>query len=195
MSKVLKPFRLEESLIADIQSLADADDRSFSYTAAKLLRRAADEAKADAGMEATKPIPVVKETMTEAYPDGLNIMCWLMWVKFRRAAKFKKYKTDATMKKLAKMGDYDYQAAVVKNSIDNEYQGLFEVRGYAKHPKASQQLSPSERVAQACNVQAASFGFLSEVMVSDDRDVHRQVDQEEWIDTNVHLDCRDITAK
>ena len=61
------------------------------------------------------------------YPDELNVEAWNLWLDFRKKAKFKKYKTDSTMKKLAKMGSYDEQLLIVKQSIDNEYQGLFPV--------------------------------------------------------------------
>ena len=62
------------------------------------------------------------------YPVGLNVDAWLSWVEFRKKAKFKKYKTDAAMKKLAKMGNFDEQALIVQNSIDLEYQGLFPLK-------------------------------------------------------------------
>tara|TARA_R110002051_G_scaffold318201_1_gene400253 strand:+ start:1108 stop:1581 length:474 start_codon:yes stop_codon:yes gene_type:complete len=62
------------------------------------------------------------------YPVGLNVEAWLSWVEFRKKAKFKKYKTDAAMKKLAKMGNFDEQAKIVQNSIDLEYQGLFPLK-------------------------------------------------------------------
>jgi len=62
------------------------------------------------------------------YPVGLNVDAWLLWVEFRKKAKFKKYKTDAAMKKLAKMGNFDEQALIVQNSIDLEYQGLFPLK-------------------------------------------------------------------
>lgn len=63
------------------------------------------------------------------YPDNLNIAAWDKWIEFRKMAKFKKYKSDATMKKLAKMGDHETQMLIVQQSIDNEYQGLFALRG------------------------------------------------------------------
>lgn len=65
-------------------------------------------------------------------PEGLNTEAWGSWVEFRKKAKFKKYKTDAAMKKLAKMGDFDEQALIVQNSIDLEYQGLFPLKANNK---------------------------------------------------------------
>tara|TARA_R110002124_G_C8664452_1_gene490602 strand:- start:73 stop:552 length:480 start_codon:yes stop_codon:yes gene_type:complete len=65
-------------------------------------------------------------------PEGLNTEAWESWVEFRKKAKFKKYKTDAAMKKLAKMGNHDEQALIVQNSIDLEYQGLFPLKANNK---------------------------------------------------------------
>lgn len=61
-------------------------------------------------------------------PDNLDIVAWDKWIAFRKEAKFKKYKTDAAMKKLAKC-DFNDQILIVQQSIDNEYQGLFELKG------------------------------------------------------------------
>ena len=73
--------------------------------------------------------PKVKTELAEiAYPDNLNIGAWDLWVQFRSKAKFKKYKTDAAMKKLAKMGTKNEQYLIVQQSIDNEYQGLFAIK-------------------------------------------------------------------
>ena len=60
-------------------------------------------------------------------PDNLDIVAWDKWIAFRRDAKFKKYKTDAAMKKLAKC-NFDDQMKIVQQSIDNEYQGLFPLK-------------------------------------------------------------------
>lgn len=60
--------------------------------------------------------------------DNLNIDAWDKWIAFRRKAKFKAYKTDATKIKLAGMGNYEEQMLIVQNSIDLEYQGLFPLK-------------------------------------------------------------------
>jgi len=62
------------------------------------------------------------------YPEGLNVGAWDLWIAFRKKAKFKKYKSDAPMKKLAKMGNLNEQMLIVQNSIDLEYQGLFPLK-------------------------------------------------------------------
>lgn len=84
----------------------------------------------------TKERSIVKKILlpaiVAAIPDGLNVAAWESWVEFRKKAKLKKYKTDAAMKKLAKMGNFDEQALIVQNSIDLEYQGLFPLKANNK---------------------------------------------------------------
>ena len=65
------------------------------------------------------------------YPDNLDVAAWNKWIAFRKQAKFKKYKTDAAMKKMAKC-DFNDQMKIVQQSIDNEYQGLFELKSSQK---------------------------------------------------------------
>ena len=62
------------------------------------------------------------------YPVNLNVTAWDSWVEFRKKAKFAKYKTDATMIKLSKMGNENEQMLIVQNSIDCQYQGLFALK-------------------------------------------------------------------
>ena len=77
--------------------------------------------------EAKKPKPKTEIAVVE-YPENLNIVAWNIWIEFRKKAKFKKYKTDAGMKKLATMGNHAEQMKIVQNSIDCEYQGLFPLK-------------------------------------------------------------------
>ena len=83
----------------------------------------------------TKAKPV-KKAKTELaivnYPMALNVYAWELWIEFRKTAKFKKYKSDAPMNKLIKMGNGDEQLLIVQQSIDNEYQGLFELKSSQK---------------------------------------------------------------
>ena len=68
--------------------------------------------------------PIIKDIR----PDGLNCEAWDLWIEFRRKCKFRKYKTDAPMKKLIAMGNEETQALIIQQSIDSEYQGLFPVK-------------------------------------------------------------------
>ena len=67
-------------------------------------------------------------TNPESAVKGLNYDAWNLWIEFRKKAKFKKYKTESPMKKLAEMGDHNQQMLIVQQSIGNEYQGLFPLK-------------------------------------------------------------------
>ena len=102
-----------------------------------------------------KPKQKPKNEVSEViYPDNLNVGAWDLWISFRKKAGFKKYKSDATMKKLAKMGDANQQFLIVQQSIDNEYQGLFALKGNGNgsNQTPSKKLSAYER-ARAVNDQ------------------------------------------
>ena len=76
-----------------------------------------------------KPVKSAKTELAEVtYPIKLNIEAWDKWIAFRKIAKFKAYKSDATMKKLSEMGNHGEQMLIVQNSIDCEYQGLFALK-------------------------------------------------------------------
>lgn len=97
-----------------------------------------------------KPSPKSKVELAPVeltYPMYLNITAWNKWIEFRKVAKFKKYKSDATMKKLAKMGDANEQKLIVQQSIDNEYQGLFALKGNNNgHQSTGKKESSHERI-------------------------------------------------
>ena len=95
-----------------------------------------------------KPAKKAKNEVAEViYPMQLNVYAWELWVAFRKTAKFKAYKSDAPMKKLIKMGDGDEQLLIVQQSIDNEYQGLFALKGNNNgHQSASKKESSHERI-------------------------------------------------
>lgn len=69
-----------------------------------------------------QPIPVTYQLLTHI--ENLNLEAWAKWIEYRKAAKYKKYKTDATAQNLAKYPQ-ELQARAVEHSINNEYQGLF----------------------------------------------------------------------
>ena len=56
--------------------------------------------------------------------DGLYINAWDEWLAYRSKMKYKKYKTTALARKLAKLPP-DAQLACIEHSIGNQYQGLF----------------------------------------------------------------------
>ena len=75
-----------------------------------------------------KPVKKAKTELVEVYPASLNVGAWELWIDFRKKAKFAAYKTDATLKKLSKMGNAAEQMLIVQNSIDMQYQGLFALK-------------------------------------------------------------------
>lgn len=126
MTKKIKSYNLSEDVITAISSKAAEDDRKDSDWLNRFLTAELVEVKITPVKTALKPFDAVQ------YPVGLNVDAWLLWIEFRKKAKFRKYKTDAAMKKLAKMGNFDEQAKIVQNSIDLEYQGLFPLKANNK---------------------------------------------------------------
>lgn len=126
MSKKIKSYNLSEDVIAAISGKASKDDRKDSDWLNRFLTAELVEVKITPVKTALKPFDAIQ------YPAGLNVEAWLLWVEFRKKAKFKKYKTDAAMKKLAKMGNCEDQSLIVQNSIDLEYQGLFPLKANNK---------------------------------------------------------------
>lgn len=114
-----KTYNLSKDVYEAINKKAIADGRIDSDWLNRFLTAELVEVEIKPAKTALKPFDAIQ------YPVGLNVEAWLLWVEFRKKAKFKKYKTDAAMKKLAKMGNFDEQALIVQNSIDLEYQGLF----------------------------------------------------------------------
>jgi len=72
--------------------------------------------------------PKAKAKTEIAVVENINNYAWDKWIAFRKKAKFKAYKTEATKIKLAGMGNYAEQMLIVQNSIDLEYQGLFPLK-------------------------------------------------------------------
>ena len=121
-----KTYNLSKDVYEAINKKAIADGRIDSDWLNRFLTAELVEVEIKPAKTALKPFDAIQ------YPVGLNVEAWLLWVEFRKKAKFKKYKTDAAMKKLAKMGNFDEQALIVQNSIDLEYQGLFPLKANNK---------------------------------------------------------------
>lgn len=121
-----KTYNLSKDVYEAINKKAIADGRKDSDWLNRFLTAELVEVEIKPAKTALKPFDAIQ------YPVGLNVEAWLLWVEFRKKAKFKKYKTDAAMKKLAKMGNFDEQALIVQNSIDLEYQGLFPLKANNK---------------------------------------------------------------
>jgi hypothetical protein len=133
-----KTYNLNKDVYEAINKKAIADGRKDSDWLNRFLTTELVEVEIKPVKTALKPFEAFQ------YPVGLNVETWLSWVEFRKKAKFKKYKTDAAMKKLAKMGTENEQHLIVQQSIDNEYQGLFAIKGNNSTGKTSGNLSACE---------------------------------------------------
>jgi len=100
-------------------------ERSKGFLLEKMIRKFCGD---DAEVKVKSKAKPKNELAVIEMPEFLNPYAWAKWLEFRGKAKFKKYKTDSVMKKLASMGDYDEQIKIVQNSIDMEYQGLFPLK-------------------------------------------------------------------
>ena len=123
----------------------------------------------------------VSELDLTDYPDNLNIAAWQKWVAFRKKVKFKAYKTNATMKKLAKMGSHDDQMQIVQNSIDDQYQGLFALKGNSNerfngnNKSSGQKESSHERIKRENQLKYGQPDECGLAMGEDDRHLGREV--------------------
>ena len=87
-------------------------------------------------ISAAKNMPAKMEYIL---PDDLNHEAWREWLTYRRAVGFKAYKKNAmsmgkVISSLIKMsgGDKAIQMQIVQQSIANQYQGLFPLKGGAR---------------------------------------------------------------
>ena len=74
-----------------------------------------------------------------AIPDGINLDAWNEWVDYRKNEK-KKTITKAAAKKQFKLllgYTFEQQQEVIDNSIQNDYQGLFALKGMPAKPVES----------------------------------------------------------
>ena len=169
MVKKIKSYNLSKSVIAAITEKAGDDDRTDSdwlnrYLTKHLLK---DDKK-----------PTTKLAVLDVeYPVNLDVAAWNKWIEFRKAAKFKVYKTDAAMKKLAK-SEFNDQMPMVQQSIDNEYQGLFALKGVNNgHQSTSQKLSAHERVKQRNDAKYRSADECGLGMGENDGNMGRTMDE------------------
>ena len=139
--------------------------------------------------------PAAKEEYP--YPPELNLTAWNEWKAYRRELKLRAYKPTprsegAAIKNLLKLSDnsYSVQAAIINQSIANQYQGLFELRGSnetgrqatnASGLSASQQAIAEARRQRDSAQSGSSLGF-------DEPAIHGQVDQEEWSGRLIDMD-------
>lgn len=127
----VKSYNIDKDNADWLTKMGAAQDRSASWYLNDLLTRC--RAKVDG----SKPkAPAVKNGQEIEYPDQLNVTAWEEWKKYRREMKMKAYKPTprsegAAVNKLIEMsgGDHQVQALIIKQSMENSWQGLFELRG------------------------------------------------------------------
>lgn len=116
-----------------LRSYCKKHERSKGFLLEKMIRKFCSDEVVVATPSTTANITTVEKKSKKPraeiiYPANLNVTAWDLWVDFRKKAKFAKYKTDATMIKLSKMGNESEQLLIVQNSIDCQYQGLFPLK-------------------------------------------------------------------
>ncbi len=116
-----------------LRSYCKKHERSKGFLLEKMIRKFCSDEVTVATPSTAANIATVEKRLKKPkeeiiYPANLNVTAWDLWVEFRKKAKFAKYKTDATMIKLSKMGNEAEQMLIVQNSIDCQYQGLFPLK-------------------------------------------------------------------
>lgn len=135
--------------------------------------------------------PVKTQSVFE-YPPELNVAAWEEWKKYRKENKIRAYKPTprsegVAIKGLLELsgGDHNMQAEIIKQSMVNNYQGLFELRGsHAANKQASAQqsdgLSDSARAMYEARARRdAAQQNCGSTMGSDGGTLFEQVGQEE----------------
>ena len=118
------------------------------------------ETTAEITTETTKPAR--KQKTVFALPEGLNLDAWNLWKRYRSENNLKAYKPvalgeGAAASKLISLagGDFATQMLIVKQSIENQWQGLFEL----KSPQKANQSKIYQ--AQQAAIQAIANGSVS----------------------------------
>ena len=114
-------------------------------------------------------------------PDGINLDSWKEWESFRKDKK-KKISKQAAAKQFKLLLKYskDQQALIINQSIQNDYQGLFDLKGGNNEKNTTngpkQDNSLQARVAE----EARKARENNKSMGDYDRDLSKQMDIEEW---------------
>lgn len=127
-------------------------------------------------------------------PDGINLSAWNEWVAYRKTKK-KTVSQAAAKKQFKLLSNYSTsdQQLVIDNSISNDYQGLFELKGNSngqhQQPLAQGQTKRQAALRQ-CDEDLANLRRAAEqshsqsggVLVDDGKDVRGYLDQPAWPD-------------
>ena len=133
MKKYAKTLRLSELALNNAETLAAKDDRSFNYTVNKILE----------GLKVQKPKPKQLAPNLDnvvPVPQGVEIALWEDYLVMRKQQKAPN--TERALKQLIKKLD-DFRAKgqnpneIVKQSYENGWKGLFELKNQPKQQPAS----------------------------------------------------------
>jgi hypothetical protein len=116
-------------------------------------------------------------------PDGINQPAWIEWIEYRKSKK-KTVSPAAAKKQFKLLSNYafDVQQQIIDQSIQNDYQGLFEPKGNTNGQNqsggnpAANRLTPTQRV-EAKRDEAAQRRRNVESMGDDDQTIPPRMDQ------------------
>lgn len=104
-----------------------------------------------------------KQKNTFSLPAGLNLDAWSLWMQYRIDRKLKTYKqttlgAGAVAKNLIELagGDLSMQMRIVLQSINNQWQGLFELKG-SSQPNQSKIYQAQQAARQAIASGSVSY--------------------------------------
>ncbi|MEQ9887633.1 DNA replication domain protein [Pectobacterium zantedeschiae] len=160
------------------------------------------------------PLTPPKQKKAFPYPDNLNVDAWEEWKRYRKDLKLKAYaptsrSEGAAITNLINLsgGDLQRQAEIIKQSMANCWQGLFELKSGSNHEASGavgKGVNYKGRAVEAVHAATAEFRrkhgipeerrSCGEVMGSDGGNLFRQVDEPEWGGATVDLDKHDWKA-
>lgn len=172
MHAVLKQFfeldgdHYIHSRIEDELQKSNEISEKRSKAAQKRYKKPANaDAKAGANDDAkelqlhTQSQPQSQKDINPPYPPMLNVSAWENYLAYRREAKFKKLKPTPAKKLmdwLITQGDEEIQKNIVEQTIRNQWQGLFELKGGSN---ANQQQTSGSKPSLAERATAARREF------------------------------------
>lgn len=139
-TKTARTFRIENDLLDALESISvkHGDITGHLETALR-------------GYKPIKAILKGKPKQVITVPEGVNTVAWVEWEAYRRIDKKKTISPAAARKQFKLLQKYnnEQQQQIVDNSIQNDYQGLFDLKGVDhenRKQSSTRQLSAVERV-------------------------------------------------
>lgn len=141
-TKTARTFRIENDLLDALESISvkHGDITGHLETALR-------------GYKPIKAILKGKPKQIITVPEGVNMEAWVEWEAYRRVDKKKTITPTAARKQFKLLQKYnnEQQQQIIDNSIQNDYQGLFDLKGgpNERNPRPpTRQLSAIDRVNQ-----------------------------------------------